>query len=76
MQERRKPNKKHEIVLNSTFLMSVILLLISAYVAYLVKTVKDDIKENYSLILFLQTRYQQMEVTLYNHLGWHNGKND
>ena len=74
MTERRQKIRKNEVVINVTFLLSVILLLISAYTNYIVKTTNEKIDKNFGLIMALQEKVQHVELKIKEHIGWHNGR--
>ena len=65
-----KDRRKSGMVINSNFLLTVITLLVGAYIAYVVSDIRDIKK----VLLEGQKQWNETRQVLMSHLAWHKGK--
>ena len=65
-----KDRRKSGIVINSNFLLSIVTMLIGAYIAYVVADIRDIKK----VLLDCQKQWNETRQVLMSHLAWHKGK--
>jgi hypothetical protein len=63
--------KDRGIVIHSSFLLSVLILLISAYSTYVITDLSKKIDKNFDLIMECQEKYTEIKETVMTHLTWH-----
>jgi hypothetical protein len=63
--------KDRGVVINTSFLLSVIILLTSAYSTYVITNLSSKIDKNFDLILECQEKYTEIKETVMTHLTWH-----
>lgn len=70
--ERRKPG----VFISVNLLISILILIVSAYFAYVVRDVREKIQEQNNNTKTLAQELVAVNNKLISHFGWHIGKGD
>lgn len=65
--------KDRGIVINSSFLLSIIILLVSGYSTYVITNLSSKIDKNFDLVQECQNKIIDVKETVSSHLSWHDG---
>jgi len=82
MAERRK-RRKTDLAISGNLLISIILMLITGYAAFVIKSLSDKIDKNYNFFVECSTKIDTLQKdivengkSIIEHLAWHHGKGD
>jgi flagellar biogenesis protein FliO len=70
--ERRKPG----VFISVNLLISILILIVSAYFTYVVRDVREKIQEQADSVKCLGQELVAANNKIVSHFGWHNGRGD